>query len=144
MEYERCLVELDEILKYLSDEDKNNIPYEIRKAIHEKKDKKYNWNYDESKPLSQQNINRKTIAMLSYLNMEYLLNEEQKKLMEEVHKLNEQKIEKEKSEKYNQDNIIKNKKTNKIKTEEENNTMIKYKKENIFVRIKKIIKNMVK
>lgn len=108
MEYEKCLVELDEIFKYLKDEEKRNIPYEIRKAIKEKKDKHYHWNYDESKTLNEQNINRKTIAMLSYLNMEYLLNEKQKKLMEEIHKFNEKKIEKEKSEKYNPDSIFKN------------------------------------
>lgn len=108
MEYEKCLVELDEIFKYLKDEEKRNIPYEIRKAIKEKKDKHYHWNYDESKTLNEQNINRKTIAMLSYLNMEYLLNEKQKKLMEEIHKVNEKKIEKEKSEKYNPDSILKN------------------------------------
>ena len=108
MEYEKCLVELDEIFKYLKDEEKRNIPYEIRKAIKEKKDKHYHWNYDESKTLNEQNINRKTIAMLSYLNMEYLLNEKQKKLMEEIHKFNEKKIEKEKSKKYNPDSIFKN------------------------------------
>lgn len=108
MKYEKCLVELDEIFKYLKDEEKRNIPYEIRKAIKEKKDKHYHWNYDESKTLNEQNINRKTIAMLSYLNMEYLLNEKQKKLMEEIHKFNEKKIEKEKSEKYNPDSIFKN------------------------------------
>lgn len=108
MEYEKCLVELDEIFKYLKDEEKRNIPYEIRKAIKEKKDKHYHWNYDESKTLNEQNINRKTIAMLSYLNMEYLLNEKQKKLMEGIHKFNEKKIEKEKSEKYNPDSIFKN------------------------------------
>lgn len=108
MKYEKCLVELDEIFKYLKDEEKRNIPYEIRKAIKEKKDKHYHWNYDESKTLNEQNINRKTIAMLSYLNMEYLLNEKQKKLMEEIHKFNEKKIEKEKSKKYNPDSIFKN------------------------------------
>ena len=108
MKYEKCLVELDEIFKYLKDEEKRNIPYEMRKAIKEKKDKHYHWNYDESKTLNEQNINRKTIAMLSYLNMEYLLNEKQKKLMEEIHKFNEKKIEKEKSKKYNPDSIFKN------------------------------------
>ena len=96
MEYKKCLVELDEILNYLKDEDLRKIPYDIRKAINEKKDKQYNWHYDESKDLYEQNINRKTIAMLSYINMEYLLSKEQKVLMEELHRFNEKKIEKEK------------------------------------------------
>lgn len=96
MEYKKCLVELDEILNYLKDEDLRKIPYDIRKAINEKKDKQYNWHYDESKGLDEQNINRKTIAMLSYLNMEYLLSKEQKLLMQELHRFNEEKVEKEK------------------------------------------------
>ena len=94
MEYKKCLVELDEILNYLKDEDLRKIPYDIRKAINEKKDKQYNWHYDESKDLYEQNINRKTIAMLSYINIEYLLSKEQKVLMEELHRVNEKKIEK--------------------------------------------------
>lgn len=107
MEYKKCLVELDEILNYLKDEDLRKIPYDIRKAINEKKDKQYNWHYDESKDLYEQNINRKTIAMLSYINIEYLLSKEQKVLMEELHRFNEKKIEKEKFRKYNSYNVFK-------------------------------------
>lgn len=140
MEYEKCLVELDEILKYLDDDEKKNIPYEIRKAIHEKKDKNYNWNYDESKKLNEQNINRKTIAMLSYLNMEYLLNDEQKKLMEELHKFNEKKIEKEKSEKYNSDSIFKN---NMKYEKKEEATLIEVKEKKWYEKIFSFIKNLI-
>lgn len=100
MKYEKCFVELDEILKQLKDEDLEKIPYEIRKTIKMKKDKTYNWSYDESKTLKEQNISRMTIAMLSYLNMEYLLNKKQKKIMEEFHRFNENK-------KYNLNNILK-------------------------------------
>ena len=42
------------------------------------KDKEYFWKYDEKKPLKEQDVSRDTIAFLSYLNMEYLLNEKQK------------------------------------------------------------------
>lgn len=118
MEDAKCLVELDEILKYLAEDDLKKIPYDIRKAISERKDKQYKWKYDETKDLSQQKINRKTIAMLSYLNMEYLLNEEQKKLMQKIHKFNEDVIEKEKSKKYSSDKIFKNDKVN-VKEETE-------------------------
>ena len=111
MEYDKCLVELDEILNYLADEDLRKIPFEIRKAITEKKSKHYSWHYDESKELREQNINRQTIVMLSYLNMEYLLNKEQKLRMEEFHKLNEEKKEEEKR-KYNQTILFKENKQN--------------------------------
>lgn len=100
MEEAKCLVELDEILKHLSNENLEKIPHEIREAIKVKKDEQYIWDYDSSKSLTSQNINRKTIAMLSYINMEYLLNEEERTLMKEIHKFNEIELEKKKKEKY--------------------------------------------
>ena len=107
MEYEKCLVELDEILRYLPNEYLSKIPYEIRENIKQKKDTNYKWNYDESKELSEQKINRQTIIMLSYLNMEFLLDAEQRKIMDKLHKYNEKKSEKEKLEKYNPNNVFK-------------------------------------
>jgi len=106
MEDTKCLAELDEILNYLSKEELEKIPQEVREAIAENKDKKYIWKYDESKELKNQNLNRKTIAMLSYINMKYLLNEEQKKIMQEIHRNNERKLEEEKSLKYKSDNLF--------------------------------------
>lgn len=113
MEYKCCLVELDEILKHLNDEELAKIPYEIRQSISEQKDKQYIWNYDESKGLYEQNINRKTIKMLSYLNIKCLLSEEQKLLMQKFHRVYEEKIEKEKSIKYNSQDIF-NQNTNNV------------------------------
>ena len=138
MKYEKCLVELDEILKYLKDEDLIKIPYEIRKAIKEKKDKQYNWNYDESKDLNEQNINRRTIAILSYLYMEYMSNKEQRLLLEEWHRFNERISEEEKLKKYNPDNIFKEN----IKSSEEV-ALVELKEkwyERLFSFIKKILK----
>lgn len=91
MEDTKCLVELNEILKFLNYDDLIKIPEDIRNAINKEKDKQYIWHYDETKDLSEQNINRKTVAMLSYLSMEYLLSEEQKVLMKKLHEFNEQK-----------------------------------------------------
>lgn len=115
MEYEKCLVQVDEVIKYLSDEDLKKIPNELKDAIKMEKDYNYSWKYDESKPLTQQNLDRKTIAILSYLNMEYLLNDEQKELMKKIHQNNEEKLEKSKQEKYNANNIFKKANTEKAK-----------------------------
>ena len=117
MEYEKCLVELDEVLRFLSVEDRNKIPEDIRNSIKELKDKNYTWNYDSSKELKEQKLNRKTISMLAYLNMEYLLNDEQKELMKKIHQNNEEKLEKSKQEKYNPNKISKNANTEGIKEE---------------------------
>ena len=89
------LVEVDEILSYLSEEDIYKIPEEVRQFIRENKDNKYTWKYDETKKLKDQDVDRNTIVILSYLNSEYLLNEEQKELMEQIYELNEQKARKE-------------------------------------------------
>ena len=119
MKYEKCLVQLDEILKYLSDENLQKIPNEIKESIKSEKDKNYIWKYDESKALNEQNLDRKTIAILSYLNMEYLLNTKQKEFIKRIHDLNEEKLEKEKvkQEKYNTNNLFKNNKKSIVQSE---------------------------
>ena len=89
IEYNKRLVEVDEILKHLSQIDYNKIPKEIKEAIVDNKDKEYKWQYDATKKLKEQDIPDDTIAILSYINMEYLLNEEQKKFVESLHELNE-------------------------------------------------------
>lgn len=109
MEYSKCLVQVDEILNYLNLEELKKIPENVRKTIKDNKDKNYTWKYDVSKKLEEQNLNRKSIAILSYLNMEYLLNDEQRKLMEQIHRVNEQKQEEEKRKQYNPKNIFENK-----------------------------------
>ena len=80
---------MDEILKHLSKSDYNKIPEEIKEAIEKNKDKEYKWKYDNTKKLKEQDVPDDTIAILSYINMEYLLNEEQKKFVESLHELNE-------------------------------------------------------
>ena len=89
IEYNKRLVEVDEILKHLSKSDYNKIPEEIKEAIEKNKDKTYKWKYDNTKKLKEQDVPDDTIAILSFINMEYLLNEEQKKFVESLHKLNE-------------------------------------------------------
>ena len=91
MEYEKCLVEVEEVLDHLDISELEKIPKDIIQVITEKKDKNYIWHYDETKSLLEQELNRGTIAILSYLNMEYLLSDEQKALMEELHRFNEKK-----------------------------------------------------
>ena len=89
LEYNKRLVEVDEILKYLSEDELLKIPEDIRKIIRENKDKYYEFKYDARIPLKDQNISRDTIAILSYLNEKYLLDEKQASLMQEFHELQE-------------------------------------------------------
>ena len=70
IDYNKRLVEVDEILKYLSNEDLVKIPEDVRQAIKDNKDKEYIWKYDISKELKDQGLCKDTIILLSYLNME--------------------------------------------------------------------------
>lgn len=120
MEYEKCLVEVDEVLNHLSKEELNKIPEDVLKNIKKHKDKEYMWKYDESKRLEEQTFDRNTIAILSYINMEYLLSKEQKDLMEKIHELNEQNFANEIQEKYDSKDLFKNKNKTNINVENEN------------------------
>lgn len=147
IDYKKRLVEVDEILNYLSNEEYNKIPDEIKQLIKANKDKEYTWYYDETKPLKEQNLTRDTIVILSYINMEYLLSTEQKQLMIELHKINE----KNKNKKEN-DVIIENHlenmfkqneivmKPNKVERKVE---LVEEKSENFFNKLLKKIKSII-
>lgn len=142
IDYSKRLVEVDEVLNHLSEENLAKIPQEIKKMISDNKDKNYVWKYDETKPLKDQNLNRDTIAFLSYLNMEYLLNEKQKEFMKKIYKDNEKKHEEAIKEKYNADSLFKKKDTiinSQIKDEKPKEVFMEVYKESF---VKKIIKKI--
>ena len=144
VDYNKRLVEVDEVLSYLSEDDLLKIPEEIRQMIKDNKDKEYVWKYDVSKELKDQDLSRDTIAFLAYINMEYLLNEKQKEYMQKLHELNERKAEEEKAKQYSEDNIFKRSKLEKEKKEEieqiQENSLVVY-KESFFTKMINKIKN---
>ena len=77
-DYPKRLVELYEVLKYMSEEDKEKLPQDLKEAIENGRDENYTWTYDETKPLAEQDLHPDTVAMLTYINMEYILTDEQK------------------------------------------------------------------
>ena len=142
VDYAKRLVEVDEILNYLPIDDYNKIPVDIINVIEDNKDKNYEWHYDETKKLKEQNVLNETIAILSYINMEYILNDEQIDFMNKVHKLNDVRSDID----YIESKAIferNNENSEKSKVLNENNQvdMIKT-KENIFTKIKNVLKNI--
>lgn len=125
------LVEVECILKKLESKYINKIPKEIWNFIEQNKDKEYIYKYDESKALEDQDLNIDTIAILTYINMEYLLNEKEKSEIQEILKIDEQIAEKEKKEKYNIDNIFKENSNDVKPHEEELNQLIEPKESTI-------------
>lgn len=132
------LVEVEYILKKLDDEYIKKIPLEIWNYIDENKDKNYIFNYDESKTLVEQNLNINTISILTYINMEYLLGEEQKKEMIDLLRKDETIAEKEKSARYNPDDLFKNKQQ--IKQQE--TSLVEVKIEKWYEKVFSFFKNM--
>ena len=109
MDISKRLTEVDEILNYLSAEELNRIPEDVRAIIYENKDSEYVWNYDTSKTLQEQDVPAETISILSYLNTEYLLNDKQKEIMSQIYAIADKEIEKRKSMQYSSDFLNKKK-----------------------------------
>lgn len=103
------LVEVETILKKLDENYINKIPTEIWDFIEKNKDDQYTFFYDDNIELLNQNLNIDTIAILSYINMQYLLDEKSKKEVEEILIKDGAFLEQQKMKKYNPENIFKNK-----------------------------------
>lgn len=138
------LVEVEYILKKLDDEYIRKIPKEIWDYIEENKDKNYIYNYDESKTLAQQKLSIDTISILTYINMEYLLDEKDKKEMEELLRKDYIIAEEKKKEKYNSDDIFKNKSRENLSEQEENNLPIEVKIEKWYDKIFEFLRKIFK
>lgn len=134
-EFNKRLVEVDEVLNQISPKYVMQIPENIRKFIRENRDKEYMWKYDKTKDFKDQNINEDTLALLAYLNTEYMLNEEQRKVIKQIYYLNQQKSEREKEKKYNSNIQFKNK-DKKVETE-----LVKY-NDSLFKKLKAIIQKI--
>ena len=132
IDYNKRLVEVSEILNHLKKSDYDKIPKEVIDVIEKNKDKEYIWKYDETKDLKNQNVSKDTIAILSYINMQYLLNEEQRKFVQEIFNENQKKLENLKKDKYNSDNLFKDKQIN-LDTSKTSELSISKYKESIFI-----------
>ena len=109
-EINKRLVEVDCILKKLDDEYINKIPQEVWDFITENKDENYFFKYDDNKTLAEQNLSIDTISILTYINMEYLLEEEAKRELLDLLKNDEITAEQKKRKKYNPDDLFNNRK----------------------------------
>lgn len=138
------LVEVEAVLERLEDKYKKKIPLEIWEYIKKNKDTTYDFYFDDNKPLENQKLNIDTIAMLTYINMEYLLDEEQKKEMLRLLREDEAFAEEKKKEQYKTEDLFKNRKDNQRAIDSNTNNeiaMTKY-KESFFKKIINKIKKL--
>ena len=137
--------EVIEILKYTNQDDVNKIPSEKLLLWLDNMKEDYNFEIDEEKPLSEQNISKEAKAILANIFKEYWATDYQKQRIEEKEKYDMEKLEKEKYEKCNPNDIFKNKNQINIETDNisDNVAMVEYKVSlftKIFNKIKCIFK----
>ena len=131
--------EVHKILSLLEDEYVEKVPEKVKKFFEEERMKDYEPNIKVDIPLTEQNLKRETMVLLAILNLNYWCNSEEEK-QSFLNELAENEKEKEELEKkYSPDNLFQNKKyDNKERIEkenEENLSLVEYKKQNIFKRI---------
>ena len=127
--------EVDIILGQMEEEYVNKVPTELRKLFKEQKRMDYSPEIKADVPLAEQNLMRKTIAILAMLNLNYWCEDEKEKQdLIQMYSENDKKREAELREKYNPDNLFKKKDIEVEETTEntESKELIEYKKENFF------------
>lgn len=127
--YARAYTEVLEILNHIPEEEYNVIPKNEIEFYKSNCDKNYNYVYDESLDIKDQNISREANAVIVSIYMNYFANDRQKSVINEILKQNTIKNENEKREMYNPDNIFKETQSQNLPIE------INTEKENFFKKI---------
>lgn len=135
------LVEVETILKKLDKKSLSKIPPEIWVYINENKDTNYIYEYDDKIALTRQNLNVITIAILTYINMTYLLNEEQKKDLKVFLRKDELIAEKLKSQLFNSNDIFNNRHTLTNKLQEKQSFPVEIQKEKFLKKIFRLLRS---
>lgn len=118
-EFAEASAEINEILKYMPDEELKKIPSKLREFFREVASKDYVTNINPDLPLDEQDIKEKTKDIIALIYRNYWCSEEERKELDQKLIENDRKFEEELREKYNPDNIFKNNVTTTKKEEPE-------------------------
>lgn len=140
-------VEVIEILKHMDKKYVEKIPQKLKDFFENNCSKEYKFNLNSDKPLAEQNLKSKTLAILGMLNVNYWCENEaaKQKLLAQYYE-EERLYQEELREKYNPDNIFKKHEQEKSLEENiarEELAMVEY-KESIFKRFINKIKSIFK
>lgn len=142
IEYANAYSEVLEILKNISKEDYEKVPSEKIDLFEKNANKNYNFQYDTNLTLDEQNVSKRTKAIIAILFRDYWATPEQREKILAKQNYDRIQIEKNKQKQYNVDNIFKNKEK-KAETVENSVSMVEY-KEPIFARIKNCLNRLLK
>lgn len=106
--YSKAYTEVLEIISHFSEEEYSKIPSEKIKFYEDNKDKNYNYKINPQVDLQEQYISKEAEALLVILFRDYFATQEQKSVLDNLLKQNQEKTDKEKNEKYNSNDIFKN------------------------------------
>jgi len=143
VEYRIAYAEILEILKHISEEEKEKIPINMIEMFKANAIEDSNFIYNPEKTLQEQNVSETALTIIAILYRDYWATKEQKQKI-----LNFQNIEREKykKEKYNVNDIFKNKKGNILENEiskiSDEESSIVVKKNNFIQRIVEKIKKL--
>ena len=147
VEYAIAYKEVFEILKYIPNADYNKIPKEKIELYKTMQDKNYNFKYDPSKTLDEQNVSKRAKAIIGLLFRDYWATDIQREKILAKQKYERQRIEEEKAQNYQYENLFKKNKTEiqqtKVKDNVEQVSLVEY-KESVFTKILNKIKSIFK
>lgn len=99
--------EVNEIINIMGKEYKNKIPEELLKLLQNEEEKEYKTKIKKDLPFEKQQITRTALILLNYINMNYWIDEDKKKVLKQIYAKNEHDYQKILREKYNPDEIFK-------------------------------------
>lgn len=130
--YREAFTEVNEILKYLSKDLINKIPKEFINNIKENISPSYEFKYDNTKGLNEQNLKQETRAILSVIYRDYICDEHIRK--EIIQKDRKEWLELEKNKEFGNIEVFKKKSIESSKTKEDKSLQL-IKKQNIIIKI---------
>lgn len=143
-EYAIAYKEVLEILKYIPKIDYDKIPSEKIELYKTMQDKYYNFKYDPSKTLDEQNVSKRAKAIIGILFRDYWATEEQREKIIRKQKNDRLILEEQKKSLYDTENIFKKRNIcSETETKEEVSEMVVY-KTNFITKIFNKIKNFLK
>ena len=134
--------EVLEILNSVKEEDLKKIPKEEIEMLKTNADYEYDFSFNPRISLEEQKVSKAAKAIIAKLYIDYIIDEKQRKIINDKINRDIQKLEEEKQEKYKPDKIFKEPENNTIVSNQEN-LQLEVRKENFFIRVIKKIKSLL-
>lgn len=141
MEYANAYTEVIEILKYISEVEYNKIPKNKINLFKTNANKEYKFTYNPNLTLNEQNVSKRTKAIIAILFRDYWATEKQREKIIAKQNNDRMQIEKNKQERYNSDNLFYHRKKKVENIQNETVSLTEY-KETFFNKIIKKIRQI--